>query len=348
MYKYARFFNQNFFIGGMLCFIALFYTLMYTSNHFPQAQHFLEEEKNLQQNNLEGLKAREISIKEKLKNHPEILTKISLFFLLIFALGILLNVSWIGKYLRHEPLFPKTFIPGPCPWGVKDIVTGFIFLFFAEAFILFVEILAGLFFGNVLPDKELLIMLNSLIRDLMVALFVLWLIGSCFKVRFREIGLSWKNLSQNIVIGLVGYLAIVPVLFLTLFLVGVITQFFSYEPPPQPVVQIYMQTSSKDALTFFTLFVAVLGPIFEEIFFRGFTYSALRTRFGVTSGIVLSSLIFAVLHMHLAAFVPIFVLSVYLAFLYEKTGSLVPSMTVHVLHNLIMVGLTLGFKAFSG
>ncbi|HXV19228.1 MAG TPA: CPBP family intramembrane glutamic endopeptidase, partial [Candidatus Omnitrophota bacterium] len=101
-------------------------------------------------------------------------------------------------------------------------------------------------------------------------------------------------------------------------------------------------------LIYFTFFVAILGPIIEEVFFRGFAYTAFRRKWGVVRGMLASSAVFALMHMNLIAFFPIFVLGIFLAYLFEKTGSLVPSMTVHMVHNLIMVSLTLGFKSATG
>lgn len=165
--------------------------------------------------------------------------------------------------------------------------------------------------------------------------------------RFSSIGLTKENFSKNIEIGFWSYWGIVPILLALLFLTSVLAKAFSYDLPAQTVVEIYLRESRGRALVFFTLLVVVLGPIFEEIIFRGFAYTALRTRCGTPVAMTLTALIFSVVHLNLAAFLPIFFLGLFLAYLYEKTGSLVPSMTAHVLHNGIMVCLTLGFKALS-
>jgi membrane protease YdiL (CAAX protease family) len=109
----------------------------------------------------------------------------------------------------------------------------------------------------------------------------------------------------------------------------------------------YLRKGAEPYLIYLTLFVAVLGPVFEEIFFRGFAYPPFRQRFGVRWAMVGVSAIFALFHMNAILFIPIFLLGVFLVTLYEKTGSLVPSITAHICHNLIMVGLTLGFKNLS-
>ena len=75
----------------------------------------------------------------------------------------------------------------------------------------------------------------------------------------------------------------------------------------------------------------------EEIFFRGFLYTAIKKETNTGQAIFISALLFSFLHAHLVGFLPILILGMFLAYLYEKTGSLVPSITVHVIHNLIMV-----------
>ena len=49
--------------------------------------------------------------------------------------------------------------------------------------------------------------------------------------------------------------------------------------------------------------------------------------------------LFAALHAHIVGFFPIMVLGMLLAYIYEKTGTLVSSVTVHMIHNLSMVFL---------
>ena len=190
-------------------------------------------------------------------------------------------------------------------------------------------------------------MVNSLLRDIAVAAWVIFLVTKRFRRPLSEIGLTTRNFFKGIWTGLLGYLAVLPVLLALLLFLAWLAKLFSQEPPPQPVVEIYLKESSRRAIVFFSFFVAIVGPMIEEIFFRGFAYPALRSRFGIRMATIGSALIFAAMHMNLMAFFPIFVLGLVLTYLYEKTGSLVPCMTVHILHNLIMVGLLLGFKSLS-
>lgn len=87
------------------------------------------------------------------------------------------------------------------------------------------------------------------------------------------------------------------------------------------------------ALTFFA--AAIVAPIVEEIFFRGFVYAGLRARWGVAGALLLSAVFFTALHFTLDLFVPIFILGVFLAWVYEKTGSLYPGILLHASNNAI-------------
>jgi membrane protease YdiL (CAAX protease family) len=79
-----------------------------------------------------------------------------------------------------------------------------------------------------------------------------------------------------------------------------------------------------------------LGPVMEEAFYRGVIYSILRRRVGVWLGVAISAAIFAISHFPegAAEWVPYFLTGVPLALLYERRGSLLPSVAAHSAANL--------------
>ena len=97
-------------------------------------------------------------------------------------------------------------------------------------------------------------------------------------------------------------------------------------------------------LAYSSLFAAILGPVIEELFFRGFLYGVFKKYIGVFWSMTITAAIFAALHTHIVGFFPIMALGMLLAYLYEKTGTLVSSITVHIMHNLGMVFLVLLIK----
>jgi membrane protease YdiL (CAAX protease family) len=221
-------------------------------------------------------------------------------------------------------------------------------LFFVEAVLISAEIAVAYATGRETLNKDFMLMMNSLLRDIFVAAFVVAVVAKKYRSKLSDMGLSMQRFGANLRIGFISYLAIIPGFIAVLIVTGIVSKFFSYEPPPQPVVEIYLNENKHPHLLLFTLFVALVGPLIEEIFFRGFAYQAFRTRFGVTRAMLLSAFVFAALHLNLVAFVPIFLLGLALSYLYERTGSLVAPMTVHMLHNFLMVCFTLFYKAYSG
>jgi membrane protease YdiL (CAAX protease family) len=83
--------------------------------------------------------------------------------------------------------------------------------------------------------------------------------------------------------------------------------------------------------------VGILGPIAEEVFFRGFVLPGLIRRFGVGRSLLLSSVMFGLFHIDPGAIVPTFALGLALGWVYLKTGSIWPAMFAHGLHNTVAV-----------
>jgi membrane protease YdiL (CAAX protease family) len=90
-------------------------------------------------------------------------------------------------------------------------------------------------------------------------------------------------------------------------------------------------------VVFSALALAVWTPIAEEVFFRGFVLQGLANRWGFAPALVLSSAVFAALHLAPALLLPVFVTGLLLGFLYLRTGSLWPCIAVHAAQNLVAV-----------
>ena len=95
---------------------------------------------------------------------------------------------------------------------------------------------------------------------------------------------------------------------------------------------------------FAVMAIVVLAPIAEEIFFRGFFFAGLRKRWSLWPSALLSGAIFGLVHAPTGptAAIPLAGLGVGLAWLYNKTGSIYPSMLAHFLNNAIAISVVLG------
>jgi uncharacterized protein len=83
--------------------------------------------------------------------------------------------------------------------------------------------------------------------------------------------------------------------------------------------------------------IVILAPLSEEICFRGMLYGGLRTRLPVVPAALVGGLIFGGLHAltGISAVPPLVVFGFLLCLLYEKTGSVVPGIVLHMLNNSV-------------
>ena len=85
------------------------------------------------------------------------------------------------------------------------------------------------------------------------------------------------------------------------------------------------------------LLIAIAAPISEEVCFRGMLFGGLRERWPRLAAALLSGLIFGALHAFtgITAVPPLIAFGFILSLLYEKTGSIVPGILLHMLNNSV-------------
>jgi membrane protease YdiL (CAAX protease family) len=85
------------------------------------------------------------------------------------------------------------------------------------------------------------------------------------------------------------------------------------------------------------LLIVVAAPVSEEVCFRGMLFGGLRERLPRLAAALISALIFGGLHAitGISAVPPLIVFGFLLALLYEKTGSVVPGIILHMLNNSV-------------
>lgn len=85
------------------------------------------------------------------------------------------------------------------------------------------------------------------------------------------------------------------------------------------------------------LLIVVAAPISEETCFRGMLFGGLRTRLPRFAAALISALVFGALHATtgVSAVPPLIFFGFVLALLYERTGSIVPGVLLHMLNNSV-------------
>jgi hypothetical protein len=85
------------------------------------------------------------------------------------------------------------------------------------------------------------------------------------------------------------------------------------------------------------LLIVIAAPISEEILFRGMVFGGLRNHMPRLAAALLGGLIFGGLHAltGISAVPPLIAFGFVLCLLYEKTGSIVPGIVLHMLNNSV-------------
>lgn len=82
---------------------------------------------------------------------------------------------------------------------------------------------------------------------------------------------------------------------------------------------------------FFAL--VILPPIAEELLFRGYLFGRLRERFGFVFTTLFVSIVFGFVHLQWNVGIDVAILSIFLCYLREKSGSIWPSVLLHAFKN---------------
>lgn len=230
--------------------------------------------------------------------------------------------------LPSDPLQGK---PQPASWSAADTWLGLLLLILVIAGFLLVvtqfEQTRALTLGLVAVFEFLLL--------IPIAVIFLWR-----KVSWRELGLQ-RFQRNTLALGcglLVGVYTLVILNNLIMMALGVITQ-------AEVITDLL---SELDAPFLFAFVTAIVAPITEELFFRGFLFKGLREKYGWVNALMFSSIIFALFHGQLATLIPTFLLGALFAYLFQRSGSVYPGMFLHFVVNAMGVCGLLFANQFGG
>jgi membrane protease YdiL (CAAX protease family) len=99
------------------------------------------------------------------------------------------------------------------------------------------------------------------------------------------------------------------------------------------VIRTIKTSGSSIDLSFYFLSAVLLGPVIEEVIYRGIFYSPYRKKYGPTKAVIITSVFFTMAHFAL----PSFLFSILLTVLYERTESIIPPIIAHSFHNLLVI-----------
>lgn len=194
----------------------------------------------------------------------------------------------------------------------------------------------SIFDHDVLEDPPLYINVSMAALEGIALLLSIYIFGIRLRhLNWRDLGLRPTNYKW-ILVAITLVIIFIPII----AVVAIIIQYLLGLPYENPQLDFLLPEQFSWVGAFGML---VLGgfivPFAEELFFRGILYQWLKDKAGVWIGIIGSSLVFGLLHGDLPIAGATFVMGIILAWLFERSNSLWPSITIHIVNNSLKIVL---------
>ncbi len=277
-----------------------------------------------------GEKAKAEQIRDSLRRRGVLGVAVLFAILIAVCLGVVIGLGVLLWVLVNPPRLPARPLENASPFALDPLLWALI-IFLLTVILSPAEFLARFLegFGVPLPETTLL---NQLIATAL-SLSYLHTVQERLEAEVRWFAPNgfWKHALAV----LTGGLAYVPIAVGGLVLVVLLGPALSQLSHPfQEMAQ-----GAENWLHWVVIFVqgVVLAPIVEEFVFRGVLFQTLWQRTGrVWLSAFVSGFLFAVIHpQFLAGLIPLTAIGTVLALLFAYTRSLVPSILLHAVNNLV-------------
>lgn len=184
---------------------------------------------------------------------------------------------------------------------------------------------------EVCTNTSVLMVLQTLYAVIAVALFIPW-----YQKTFcgKEPAVTWKQLTKRPGVFAAGaVLFVVGMQYLSVYLINIMAiiqprWLADYEE------QIGQLDVSGGGMVIMVLYVVILGPLCEELAFRGLTLGYAKRALPFWAANVIQALLFAAVHMNIIQSTYTFFLGLLLGYLCHRSGKLAYTIVLHMLFNL--------------
>ncbi len=266
---------------------------------------------------------------------------------LILVLGAL-GLVGIGLLIWYAGKTPKGVGSADLPSASDDpVVRARVSGYLLEAFvgymlaIVVVQLLGGIWLAaagvKLSATGDVIFAATAYVLSGLLAVFVL-------ADRLRAAGMTWESIGlrsrrplADVFAGIAGYAAALPLVLLSIFILQWVSRFIpSHE---NPIVPLFIESESWVAKLALFMLAVVAAPFFEELFFRGVLFNSLRAKWGVAAGVIVSAVVFGLVHPLPVGLLPILVLGAVFAVVFRERGSLLPNMVAHACTNAVAFAL---------
>ena len=183
---------------------------------------------------------------------------------------------------------------------------------------------------------EILGLTSALLSGIMIITFYWWYIRRSGETFYPEIGLQPSKIKKS-----KGLLLVIAVLVSTHFLAwiyrSVILPAFGHEgiiAGGSKMFSFIQTNGGVLEMSGFLLLALLIGPIMEEVVFRGYLQSSLIKKIPLWAAIMITSIVFTVGHSPMILWPMYFLYSATWGWILVRTGSLKMAILIHVLSNL--------------
>lgn len=164
---------------------------------------------------------------------------------------------------------------------------------------------------------------------------MLWFFARKHEVTIAEAFGLKLNPGRAVLLGVVAAIVFVPLALGMQWTILKLAEILNIHLPEQSAVALLKVANTWPERAALGLMAIVAAPLAEEGLFRGIFYPAMR-RYGYPNAALwVTSLAFALIHGNVLIFIPLVVLAVVLALLYQRTGNLLASIACHATFNTI-------------
>lgn len=206
------------------------------------------------------------------------------------------------------------------------------------------QLLAGIItsyaFKLFAPSKavpiEIIGVSSALLSGIMILLLFCWDLKRSGKSLYPQIGLQSSKIKNNKAVLLV-IAALVSTHFLAWIYRSVILPSFDQGgiiAGGSKMFSFIQENGGALEMSGFLLLALIVGPIMEEVVFRGYLQSSLTKRIPAWAAILITSVVFTAGHSPMILWPMYFLFSITWGWIYLKTGSLKMAILIHVLSNL--------------
>lgn len=172
----------------------------------------------------------------------------------------------------------------------------------------------------------------------LVNLGAFWMV---IRIGLRRVGATWREaLPLSPVGGDVLAAVAVSIVGMSVLLSDLGNLFQQLLPIPPELVRVFKELAGAQGGAWGSvLALVVVAPLTEELLFRGLILRGFLKRYSVRKAILVSALLFGLIHMNPWQALGGGIIGVFLGWLYVRTGSLVPCIAAHAVNNAIPVVL---------